>query len=119
MDILTPGTWQDSYESRFISFYNEVSCLQDVLNVLKCEFEGDRHKFDGEFTFNTYDIVIYNDELERVADWRFHPKTMELEVIPPMEFVDYHDGEFWYRYPLGEQKYKIPVYYPDRAYKYD
>ena len=119
LDILTPGSWQDSYESRFVSFFNEVSCFQDVLNVLKCEFEGNRHRsFDGSLSFNCYDVIIYNDEHKEVASWNFWPKTMELEVIPPTEFVKLDsDGRLWYREPFGKQRYMVPVYYPDRAYK--
>ena len=89
LDILTPGDWQDSYSSREVRFHNEVSCLQDILNVIICEFENGRHisRYDNQPIFNHYDIKLYDDNYNQIADWNFYPKTWELEIIPPIKFV--------------------------------
>lgn len=116
MDILTPGDWQDSYSSREVSFHHEVNCLQDVLNVIKCVFGNRRPYEKGDFRI--FDVKIYDDkEFDIKADWWFDFKTWELEVIPPTIPVDKSDDRFWYREPFGSQRYRIPVYYPDRVYK--
>ena len=116
LDILTPGDFDDSYESREISFDNEVNCLQDVLNVLKCVF-GDRRPYE-QGDFRIFDLKFYNNEYELVHDWSFDYKTWEIEVIPPTrDFkVTTKNGKLGYEYrePFGHQRYKIPVYYPER-----
>lgn len=119
LDILTPGDWQDSYESRFVSFGNEVRCLQDVLNVLKCEFENGKHNsvVDGKPLFVYYDLIIYDNDYNRLAHWDFYPGTMEVEVIPPIKIVHMKDGQIGYTEPFGRQRYRIPIYYPERVYK--
>ena len=115
MDILTPGDWQDSYESREVSFNHEVGCLQDVLNVLKCVFGGRRPYEQGDFRL--FDVIMYDNEMDEKASWWFDFKTWELEIIPPTIPIDKGDDRLWYREPFGSQRYRIPVYYPEKVRK--
>lgn len=119
LDILTPGDWQDSYESRHVNFGNEISCLNDVINVLICEFENGKHnsRYDGKPLFYHYDLRIYDNDYNLIGDWNFLPETMEIEVVPPIEIVKTNEKGMWYREPFGSQRYRIPIYYPERAYK--
>lgn len=116
LDILTPGDFGDSYESREVSFDHEVNCFQDVLNVIKCIFGGMRPYAQGDFRI--YSLKFYDDEYELMQEWNFDHKTWELEVIPPTRNfkVTTKNGKLGYEYrePFGHQRYKIPVYYPEK-----
>ena len=119
LDILTPGDCMDSYSSREISFGHEINCLQDVLNVLKCEFGDGKHNswIDGKPLFSYYCIYIYDNNYNELASWWFFADTMELEIHPPIEVVQMKDGGIGVRYPLGEQRYRMPIDHPERVYK--
>ena len=60
LDILCPGDWQDSYESRYLSdgSYNiEVNNIHDVLNAVKNYFSSPFGK-DSLSLFKSFDLYL-------------------------------------------------------------
>lgn len=60
LDVLCPGSWQDSYESRMIGeelFDQEVGSFNDVMVLLTRYFNTERGKHEQELFYN-FDLYL-------------------------------------------------------------
>lgn len=102
LDILCPGTWQDSYESRMLgegSWHMPVNNMNDVLLVVQQYFNTESGKREQEL-FNDFNLYLDGD---RFGDYSHG----EITVFPLVEWVDIMKGS--YRYKFGNKGYVLPV----------
>lgn len=102
LDILVPGTWQDSYESRFIAedVWNvEVSCMHDVLRICDDFFSSEIGKRIVE---DWCTLPMY---LDGHLFGEYHQGN--VIIFPSHELVDM--DKMTIRYTHGREGFVLPV----------
>ena len=102
LDILCPGSWMDSYESRLICEGFEVYSMHTVLTVLSSFFSSDNGRYHQEL-FRSFDLYLDGNLFGSYS-------YGNLVVFPTTETViDDVTGEIGYRYPNGDKSFVLPV----------
>lgn len=111
-DLLCSGTWQDSYESRFVNemvWNREVNDFNTVLLLIHQYFTPEIKKQEMDLWGKHVSFSIYIDG-SLIGD--YYPSTDEIKLFPITDYQDIRRNgklELGYTFRHGRNCWYIPV----------